>query len=95
MLKYYSAFILLSVIYKILFLALNSGNDSFSFGDYTDVLLHGIKHDFAVAGYFTAIPLLLTMANTFMCLPLRYFYKAYNGIMAFATSLAFIADITL
>ena len=95
LLKYYSAFILLSVIYKILFLALNSGNDSFSFGDYTDVLLHGTKHDFAVAGYFTAIPLLLTMANTFMCLPLRYFYKAYNGIMAFATSLAFIADITL
>ena len=95
LLKYYSAFILLSVIYKILFLALNSGNDSFLFGDYTDVLLHGIKHDFAVAGYFTAIPLLLTMANTFMCLPLRLFYKAYNGIMAFATSLAFIADITL
>ena len=95
LLKYYSAFILLSVVYKILFLALNNGNDSFLFGDYTDVLLHGIKHDFAVAGYFTAIPLLLTMANTFMCLPLRPFYKAYNGIMAFATSLAFIADITL
>ena len=64
LLKYYSAFILLSIIYKIVFLALNHGDECFIFGDYADVLLHGIKHDFAVAGYFTAIPWLLTMAAT-------------------------------
>ncbi len=94
LLKYYSAFILLSVIYKILFLALNHDSSSL-FGDYMDVLQHGIRHDFTVAGYFTAIPLLLTMAKTYIRMPLRFFYKAYNGIMAFAASLAFIADITL
>ena len=95
LLKYYSAFILLSIIYKIVFLALNHGDGCFIFGDYADVLLHGIKHDFAVAGYFTAIPWLLTMAATFIRLPLNIFYRIYNTIVAFATSLAFIADITL
>lgn len=95
LLKYYSVFILLSIIYKIVFLALNHGDECFIFGDYAEVLLHGIKHDFAVAGYFTAIPWLLTMAATFIRLPLRIFYRIYNTIVAFATSLAFIADITL
>lgn len=95
LMKYYSVFILLSVIYKIIFLALNHGSTNCSFGDYIDVVIHGIKHDFAVAGYFTAIPLLLTTAKTFIRLPLRIFYKCYNMVMAIATSLAFIADITL
>ena len=95
LLKYYSAFILLSIIYKITFLALNHHNGQFSFVDYTDVLLNGIRHDFAIAGYFTAIPLMLTMASTFTRLPLSTFYSIYNSIVAFAISLAFIADITL
>ena len=94
LLKYYSAFIILSLIYKIIFLAQNHGNN-LSVGDYTDVLRHGIRHDFAIAGYFTAIPLLLTITKTFIRLPLKTFYKIYNVLMAFATSLAFIADITL
>ena len=95
LLKYYLAFILLSIIYKTIFFALNHGNGCFAFSDYTDVLQHGIRHDFAVAGYFTAIPLLLTMAKAFMRLPLKTFYRIYNSVVAFATSLAFIADITL
>ena len=95
LLKYYSAFITLSVIYRIVFLALNHGNHSPSLGDYTDVISNGIRHDFAIAGYFTAIPLLLAIAKTFIRLPLRIFYRIYNSIMAFATSLAFIADFTL
>ena len=95
LLKYYSAFIILSFIYKIIFLALNHGCNSFSFGDYTDVLLHGARHDFAIAGYLTAIPLLLTMVKTFIRLPLKTFYRIYNGIVASAVSSAFIADITL
>ncbi|MBQ5889295.1 MAG: hypothetical protein IIW77_08505, partial [Bacteroidaceae bacterium] len=95
LLKYYSAFIILSFIYKIIFLALNHGDDSCTFGNYADVLLHGVRHDLAIAGYFTAIPLLLTMAKLFIRPPLRIFYKTYNGIIAFAISLAFVADITL
>lgn len=95
LLKYYLAFILLSIIYKIIFLTLNHEDACFTVGDYAAILLHGLRHDFAVAGYFTAIPLLLTMADTFMRLPLRFFYKAYNSVIALAISLAFIADITL
>ena len=95
LLKYYSAFITLSVIYRIIFLAPGHSSGNLSFGDYTDVILHGLRHDFAIAGYFTAIPLLLAIAKTFTRLPLSIFYKIYNSIMAFATSLAFIADFTL
>lgn len=95
LLKYYLAFILLSIIYKIIFLALNLDNGHFALGDYTDVLWHGIRHDLAVAGYFTAIPLLLTMLKPFIRLALKTFYRIYNSIVAFAISLAFIADITL
>lgn len=95
LLKYYGALILLSVIYKIVFLAVNHGSTSCSFGDYSDIVRHGIKHDLAVAGYFTAIPLLLTFVKIFIHLPLRIFYKCYNIILALTASLAFIADFTL
>lgn len=95
LLKYYFAFILLSVIYKILFLAFNHGDESFSFVDYADIVTNGIKHDFAIAGYFTAIPTLLTLVKFYKHIPLRIFYKCYNTIIALAASLAFVADMTL
>ena len=95
LLKYYFAFVALAFIYKIFFIAFNNGDESCSFGDYIDVLANGIRHDFAVAGYFTAIPLLLTFIRIFKHIPLRIFYKCYNIVIALATSLAFVADMTL
>lgn len=95
LLKYYFALIVLAFIYKIVFLVFNHNDVSCSFSDYMNVVAHGIKHDFAVAGYFTAIPLLLTIAKTFWHIPLRIFYKCYNIVIALATALAFVADMTL
>ena len=95
LLKYYFTFISIGIIYKILFLAFNRGGESCLFGDYMDVVLHGIKHDFAIAGYFTGIPLLLTIVKVFWHLPIRIFYKCYNIVIALAISLAFVADMTL
>ena len=95
LLKYYGALMLLSIIYKIVFLTVNHGNMNCSFGDYVNIVMHGIKHDLAVSGYFTAIPLILTIIKIFTNLPLRIFYKCYNTIIALTASLAFIADITL
>ncbi len=95
LLKYYFAFIALGIIYKIFFLVFNRGGENCSLGDYMDVVLHGMKHEFAVAGYFTGIPLLLTIVKVFLHIPLRIFYKCYNIVIALATSLAFVADMTL
>ena len=92
---YYSLLVLLGIAYKIVFLALNIGEEALSLGDLANVLFHGLKHDFAVAGYFTAIPLLLTILVTIRKVPLHIFYRCYNGLIAFAISIGFIADITL
>ena len=95
MLKYYFAFIAIAFVYKIIFLIFNHGDEGCSFGDYIDVITHGIKHDYAVAGYFTVIPLLLVIIKIFKQIPLRIFYRCYNIIIALAMSLAFVADMTL
>lgn len=93
--RFYLALILIAVIYKIIFLAFNHGGESCNLGDYASVAIHGIKHDLAVAGYFTVIPLVLTLATVFINMPLRIFFMLYNILIAFATALAFISDFTL
>ena len=92
---YYSLFVLLGIAYKTIFLALNIGEETLSLGNLANVLFYGLKHDFAVAGYFTAIPLLMTIAVTIRRIPLSIFYRCYNGLIAFAISIGFVADITL
>ena len=93
--RYYFSLIALFVIYKLLFLALNSGDESITVTDYIAVIYNGLLHDFAVAGYFTTIPLLLTIATLFADFSLKGFFKAYNIFIAATTVLAFVADATL
>lgn len=93
--RYYSAFVMLSVLYRILFLLLNHGDESCSLANIAGITTHGLIHDLAIAGYFTAIPLLLTMVSGFIRLPLKPFYTLYNALLSFATALAFVADLTL
>ena len=93
--RYYAVITALSVLYKILFIALGSGNESLSLAECIAVIYNGLAHDFAVAGYFTTIPLLLTMATIFADFNLRGFLKWYNLLIAAATTLAFTADATL
>ena len=92
---YYFCLVLLAIVYKAVFFALNFDKETLEIGDLVNVLLYGLRHDFAVAGYFTAIPLLLTLLVTVKRIPLRIFYRCYNGLIAFAVSIGFIADITL
>ena len=84
LLKYYFAIIALSVVYKVIFLIFNHPGESCSFGDYVNIIRYGLKHDIAVAGYFSIIPLLLSIVTTFKEIPLRIFYKCYNSILSFA-----------
>ena len=92
--KYYMTLIALSIVYKICFLIVCS-NSNIAFADYYNVILHGLAHDIAVAGYFTTIPLLLTLVSVFLPVPMKRIIKWYNGIVAFIVALAFISDITL
>lgn len=93
--RYYFSLIALFIIYKLIFLALNSGDASISVTDYLAVIYNGMPHDFAVAGYFTTIPLLLTIATLFADFSFKGFFKVYNILVATAIVLAFVADATL
>ena len=93
--KYYCSLIGLSVLYKPLFLMIDCGDADCSFGDYIDVVIHGLQHDFAVAGYFTLFPLLLLGISLFKQIPLRRILTWYNWGVAFVITLAFLADLTL
>ena len=93
--RYYFSLIALFIIYKLLFLALNSGDESITVTDYLSVICNGLLHDFAVAGYFTTVPLLLTIATLFADFSLKGFLRGYNVFVAVAIVLAFVADATL
>lgn len=92
---FYFCIIALSVAYKVLFMLLDCGNTDCSAADCIRVIYHGLAHDFAVAGYFTAIPLLLVIVSVFWNLPMKRFFMGYNMLIAFAMALAFLSDLTL
>ena len=92
--SYYVTPILLFVPLRLLFLALNS-EKGYGATDYLDVALHGLQLDVAVAGYVTALPLLLCIVTIFVKLPLKKIMLPYNILMAATISLAFIADASL
>lgn len=93
--RYYFSLIALAVVYKALFLVAGSGEESFTATDLFCVIFYGLQHDFAVAGYFSVVPLAVTIASLFKKFPLRKIFAIYNSLVAFAFTLAFLADITL
>ncbi len=92
--RYYVTPILMFVPLRLLFLALNA-EKSYTASDYLDVVLNGLKLDIAIAGYITAVPLLLCIVSLFVKLPLKKILLPYNLLIALATALAFIADASL
>ncbi len=69
-----------------------------SVSEWFGVLLHGLKLDFTVAGYITALPLLLTLASVWIRLPeraARRFLKIYFCIVSIVTALIFAVDLEL
>ncbi len=94
LISYYLTPIVLFVPLRLLFLALNA-EKSYGATDYLNVAFHGLQLDIAIAGYMTALPLLLCMASLFVKLPLKKIMLPYNILMAAATALAFIADASL
>lgn len=92
--SYYVTPILLFVPLRLLFLAINS-EKSYGVADYMNVAFNGLQLDIAIAGYVTALPLLLCMVTVFVKLPLKKILLPYNIFIAVAIALAFIADASL
>lgn len=93
--KYYFSIVALSALYKVLFLFADCSDEVFTFSDICCVVYHGVNHDLAIAGYFTAIPLLASIASLFIRFRLRRTLTIYNCIIAFLLALSFLADLTL
>ena len=91
---YYATLLMLFVPARLLFLAVNA-DESYTFGDYMAVAYHGLQLDVAIAGYVTALPLLVSVVSLFVKVPLRKIMLPYNVLVALAVALAFIADISL
>lgn len=90
-------FILVFALQKPVFMLYNhASGGGLSISDYLQVIVHGLQLDATVAGYLTAIPLLLTLLSVWI--PGRYItfiLKGYFFIVACIISLIFVVDIAL
>ena len=97
--KYIISFFLLIWGYFLLqkpFFILCNALQGYSIKEYLEVILHGASLDATTAGYLTIIPFILTVASIwFKHLPFRKILFPYYIIIAFFTSLIFIADLSL
>ncbi len=94
LLRYYATLLLCFVPLRLMFMAL-AGEDAHSIEDYALVALHGLTLDVAVAGYITALPLLLTIVSLFVYIPMRKLLVVYNLFAAIMIAAAFVADVSL
>ena len=85
---------LLFMAAKIVFMLCNLSDQSFTFGDMLQVVIHGLSLDFSTALYVLAVPFLLTMISVWIRLP-RWVWTIYYVFISLAMSLAFVADISL
>ena len=95
LLKFYFVQVALFAVYKVLFLLLNAGEEPYSVTDVFAVAINGLPLDFAVAGYFSVIPLLVTIATVFLQLPLKKIIQWYSAIISMIITLALVADMSL
>jgi phosphoglycerol transferase MdoB-like AlkP superfamily enzyme len=93
-LRYYVTLLALFVPARLLFMAVNA-DKSYPAIDYLNVAWQGLQLDVAIAGYLTALPLLLCIVSIFVKLPIGKIVQPYNVVAAIAIALAFIADASL
>ena len=82
---------------KQVFMLCNSEGHDIAVGDVWDVIVHGLTLDLSTALYFLIIPFLVVMVSLYWCKKqiLTTILNIYNGIIAVAFSLAFVADTSL
>ena len=88
---------LVGVLSKLVFLAVYASIiDGICASDWWDVIWHGLILDVAIAGYLTIIPALIFIASLWIeSKAIGWIWKGYVGIVAFISSLAYVANIAL
>lgn len=88
---------LIGVLSKLVFLAVYASIiEGISASDWWDVIWHGLVLDVAIAGYLTIIPALIFIASLWTESKVtEWIWKGYVGIVAFISSLAYVANIAL
>ncbi|NDV65085.1 LTA synthase family protein [Bacteroides sp. 224] len=93
----YLLFVLVFILQKPIFMLYNHKLlEEPSFSDYLHVIWNGLPLDFAVAGYFTAIPGLLLIAGLWI-FPhiIKPIFKGYFAVISLILSVIFITDLIL
>lgn len=87
----------IGVLSKFVFLAVYASIiEGISASDWWDVIWHGLVLDVAIAGYLTIIPALIFIASLWIeSKMIGWIWKGYVGIVAFISSLAYVANIAL
>ncbi len=87
----------IGVFSKLVFLAVYASIiEGISASDWWDVIWHGLVLDVAIAGYLTIIPALIFIASLWIESKVtEWIWKGYVGIVAFISSLAYVANIAL
>ncbi|MDY5968416.1 MAG: sulfatase-like hydrolase/transferase [Bacteroidales bacterium] len=96
-LKAYLSYVLAFLAAKPVFMLLNAPK-GISLGDYLGVLWHGLPMDLSTAGYFTLVPLLTTLFDTWVPLRkkgLQIFFGIYFGLTALLVSIGLCVDTVL
>lgn len=84
------------IIAKVLFMLCCHEGHTFGIGDMWDVICHGLTLDLSTALYFLIIPFLLVIISLWWThKALRLISIIYFAIIAFAFTLAFVADTSL
>ena len=88
---------LIGALSKLAFLAVYASIiEGISASDWWDVIWHGLVLDVAIAGYLTIIPALIFIASLWTESKVtEWIWKGYVGIVAFISSLAYVANIAL
>ena len=95
----FCATVLLMAVQKPVFLAYYAADAAqASAGEWLGVVWHGLTLDSTVAGYVTALPLLLTLASLWVRLPERIWRRVLNVyfvLIAVLTAAIFAVDVEL
>ena len=95
--SYFLLLFLLLVCQKPFFMLYNGAwSKGLSFSDYIQVMWHGASLDATVAGYFTALPLLLVWVSVWLKrVPLKKLLLPYYILTAFLLAVTFVVDMGL
>ncbi|MDE5708147.1 MAG: sulfatase-like hydrolase/transferase [Alistipes sp.] len=94
----FAATVVSMAVQKPVFLAWYVASEGFSAADWWQVVWHGLSLDLTVAGYVTALPLLVVLASLWVRLPERIvqrFFWAYFAAVAIFTAAIFAVDLGL